>query len=129
MEYTNAIGRRKTAVARVYLRSGSGDFTINKRHVDEYLNHDVLRIKVRSPFAVLGLNPESFDIMINVDGGGVNGQAEAIRLGIARALQTQDVERRPPLKKAGFLSVDARQVERKKYGRRKARKRFQFSKR
>jgi len=129
MQRINAIGRRKTATARVYLSDGSGKFFINKREFAEYLSSDVLALKVNRPFAVLGLNMENFDITVNVDGGGPNGQAEAIRLGLSRALTEYNAENRPPLKKEGLLRVDDRQVERKKYGRKKARKRFQFSKR
>jgi small subunit ribosomal protein S9 len=128
-EYTNSVGRRKTSVARVYLKTGSGKMTINHRTSDNYLNNELLKMKVARPFAVLGINIEEFDVLVNVKGGGVNGQAEAIRLGIARALQLMNPEWRPALKKEGLLRVDSRQVERKKYGRRKARKRFQFSKR
>lgn len=129
MQRINTIGRRKTATARVYLSDGAGKFIINKRQSSEYLSSDVLKLKVNRPFAVLGLNIENFDILVNVDGGGVNGQAEAIRLGLTRALTEYNPENRPPLKKEGLLRVDDRQVERKKYGRKKARKRFQFSKR
>lgn len=129
MQRINAIGRRKTATARVYLSDGSGKFFINKREFAEYLSSAVLALKVNRPFAVLGLNMENFDITVNVDGGGPNGQAEAIRLGLSRALTEYNAENRPPLKKEGLLRVDDRQVERKKYGRKKARKRFQFSKR
>jgi small subunit ribosomal protein S9 len=129
MSYIHAIGRRKTSVARVYLTSGTGKILINKRVSDEYLNHDVLRMKVRKPFEVLGLPLDGFDVKINVYGGGVNGQADAIRLGIARAFEKMSSEYRPALKKAGLLTVDDRQVERKKYGKRKARRSTQFSKR
>lgn len=133
MDYIQAIGRRKTAVARVYLKpadvTGEGKTLINRREAGEYLNNDLLRLKVDRPFKLLDLAQPNFDVTITVDGGGVNGQAEAIRLGISRALQLLNVEWRAPLKKEGLLSVDSRQVERKKYGRKKARKRFQFSKR
>jgi len=129
MEKINAIGRRKTSVARVYLSEGAGNFVINKRAFDEYLNNQVLRLKVKRAFSALDVDPERFDVLVNVDGGGVNGQAEAIRLGIARALTEYNPEYRPALKKEGLLTVDSRQVERKKSGRKKARKRFQFSKR
>lgn len=125
----NAIGRRKAAVARVYIRDGAGKFLINKREFESYLNNSVLKMKVNRPFEVLGLAKGGLDIAINVRGGGINGQAEAIRLGISRALLLYNPEFRPLLKKEGLLTVDARVVERKKYGRRKARKRFQFSKR
>ncbi len=129
MSSIHAIGRRKTSVARVYLASGTGKILINKRLSDEYLNHDVLRMKVRKPFEVLGLPLDGFDVKVNVSGGGVNGQADAIRLGIARAFEKMSSEYRPALKKAGLLTVDDRQVERKKYGKRKARRSTQFSKR
>ena len=130
MAVINSVGRRKTAVARVYLQAGgSGQMLINARPSQEFLNHDVLRIKVRQPFDVLELDPAGFDIRVNVAGGGVNGQAEAIRLGVARALEQYNPEYRAALKKAGLVTVDARQVERKKYGKRKARRSTQFSKR
>lgn len=129
MEKTNTIGRRKRAVARVYLKEGAGTFVINNREANSYLNNDVLRMKVQQPFQLLGVNSSQFDIQINVDGGGINGQAEAIRLGIARALERYNPEYRASLKKAAMLSVDSRKVERKKYGKPKARKSFQFSKR
>jgi small subunit ribosomal protein S9 len=129
MNYINAIGRRKTAVARVYLRIGGGGFDINKRGYVQYLNNEVLKMKVERPFELLGVSREGFEIKINVRGGGPNGQAEAIRLGLSRALERYNPEYRPALKKEGLLTVDSRQVERKKYGRKKARRRFQFSKR
>ncbi|MFN8922451.1 MAG: 30S ribosomal protein S9 [Sphingobacteriia bacterium] len=129
MEKLNTIGRRKRSVARVYLADGSGAFVINYREADTFLNNDVLRMKVRQPFQLLQLEQAQFDIRVNVAGGGINGQAEAIRLGIARALEQYNPEHRGSLKKAGMLSVDSRQVERKKYGKPKARKSFQFSKR
>jgi len=125
----HAVGRRKRAVARVYLRPGSGIFKINRREGETYLNNSFLRMKARKPFEVLGVSRDSFDIFVNVVGGGVNGQTDAITLAVARALQFYNPEYRPALKKEGMLTVDARKVERKKYGRRKARKRFQFSKR
>ena len=123
------IGRRKAAVARCFVNRGSGVFRINDRELADYMPTEVLRIKVNQPFAVLGLSAAEFDIRINVYGGGVNGQAESIRLGIARALINMNEEYRPALKKAGFLTRDPRIVERKKYGHKKARKNFQFSKR
>jgi len=130
MDPINTIGRRKTSVARVYLTpAGRGKFIINKRNRDEYLKSQVLLLKVRRPFDILGLSPDHFDIKVNVDGGGPSGQADAIRLGIARALERVNADYRPPLKKEGLLTVDSRQVERKKYGKRKARKSTQFSKR
>jgi small subunit ribosomal protein S9 len=130
MDPINTVGRRKTSVARVYLTpNGRGRFVINKRSREDYLKSQVLLLKVRRPFDVLGLNPDLFDIKVNVVGGGISGQADAIRLGICRALEQVDPNFRPPLKKEGLLTVDSRQVERKKYGKRKARRSTQFSKR
>lgn len=128
----HTVGRRKTAVARVFLRDKSGKegkFTINGRDAVEYLNNPILWLKVKKPFQVLNLSPSDFDIKVNVYGGGINGQAEAIRLGIARALEKVNPDYHGILKKEKLLSVDARQVERKKYGLKKARKKEQFSKR
>jgi small subunit ribosomal protein S9 len=121
-------GRRKTAVARVYLRPGSGQITVNRRTFDEYFANQVLKMVIRQPL-LLTETADRFDILINVVGGGPNGQAGAIRHGIARALLEYNAELRPRLKAAGFLTRDPRTVERKKYGQPKARKRFQFSKR
>lgn len=129
MAVINAIGRRKTSVARVYLKPGNGSLLINERPSDQFLEHPVLRMKVRKPFEVVGMQPEVFEINVNVQGGGINGQTEAIRLGIARALEKFNPEFRAALKKEGLLTVDSRQVERKKYGKRKARRSTQFSKR
>lgn len=129
MATLNTVGRRKRSVARVYLQPGSGKFTINKREKDDFLNNDLLVLKVDRPFVVSELSAEQFDIHCNVRGGGINGQAEAIQLAVARALEKHDPELRPALKRDGLLSVDARKVERKKYGHPKARKSFQFSKR
>lgn len=130
MSVINTIGRRKLSVARVYLKPGKGSIRINKREMEDYLQHAVLQMKVRRPFELLGLQMSEFDIIVNVKGGGPNGQAEAIRLGLARALeQLNKEENRPILKKDGLLTVDSRRVERKKYGLRKARRRRQFSKR
>jgi small subunit ribosomal protein S9 len=129
MEQINALGRRKSAVARVYLSAGKGNLTINGRTLDEYFKEDSLRYIVNQPFTVTGTEGQ-FDVKINLDGGGTKGQAEAVRLGISRALCEVDKEAyRPALKAAGFLTRDAREVERKKPGRPGARKRFQFSKR
>ncbi|MEA2041047.1 MAG: 30S ribosomal protein S9 [Bacteroidota bacterium] len=127
-KYTKAIGRRKTANARVYLSPGSGKITINKKDVDEFFTVPELRIKVRQPLNELELS-ESYDVMANVSGGGIKGQAESVRLGIARALVKIDPENKPALKKEGYLVRDPRKVERKKPGQPKARKKFQFSKR
>jgi small subunit ribosomal protein S9 len=121
-------GRRKTAVARVYLRPGKGDIVVNRRTFDEYFPNRVLKMIIRQPLMLTETN-DKFDILVNVDGGGPTGQAGAIRHGISRALLEYNVELRPRLKAAGFLTRDARKVERKKYGQPKARKRFQFSKR
>lgn len=127
-EVINTIGRRKTSVARIYMTTGSGNIVVNNKDFKEYFPTDVLQIIVKQPFALIG-SEESFDLKVNVKGGGVAGQAEAVRLAISRALCEVDTENRPPLKKEGFLTRDPRMVERKKYGRRKARKKFQFSKR
>ena len=121
-------GRRKTAVARVYLRPGSGQISVNRRTFDEYFANQVLKMVIRQPL-LLTETADRFDILVNVVGGGPNGQAGAIRHGIARALLEYNAELRPRLKAAGFLTRDPRTVERKKYGQPKARKRFQFSKR
>jgi len=123
-----AVGRRKTAVARVYLRAGDGKFVINKRSLDEYVPLDWLRNTIKAPFEATG-TAGKFDVVVNAKGGGTAGQAEAMRMGIARALLKHDEELRKPLRDGGFLTRDPRMVERKKYGRPKARKRFQFSKR
>lgn len=129
MEVINALGRRKSAVARVYLSTGKGDITINGRNLDEYFKEDTLKFIVNQPMQVTG-TAANFDIKVNVDGGGIKGQAEAIRLGISRALCKVDAEAyRPVLKSNGFLTRDAREVERKKPGQPGARRRFQFSKR
>jgi small subunit ribosomal protein S9 len=121
-------GRRKTAVARVYLRPGSGNITVNRRDFDEFFPNQVLKMVIRQPL-LLTETADKFDILVNVQGGGSTGQAGAIRHGIARALLEYNAELRPRLKAAGFLTRDPRKVERKKYGQPKARKRFQFSKR
>lgn len=123
-----AVGRRKTAVARVYLRAGDGKFVVNKRPFEEYFPVDWRQNAIRAPFDTTG-TAGKFDVVVNAKGGGSAGQAEAVRMGIARALVNFDEELRKPLRAAGFLTRDPRMVERKKYGRPKARKRFQFSKR
>jgi small subunit ribosomal protein S9 len=128
MSVTHAIGRRKTSVARVYLKAGTGKITVNKRALEEYFPSEVLRIKVAQALTLLK-EVASYDITVNVQGGGSTGQAEATRLAIARALCEINAENRAVLKPEGFLTRDSRMVERKKYGRRKARRRFQFSKR
>ncbi len=129
MKVVNALGRRKSAVARVYVVPGEGKITINGRDVNEYFKEDSLRYIVNQPFEVTGTAAQ-FDVKANLDGGGVKGQAEALRLGIARALCEIDKDAyRTALKSAGFLTRDAREVERKKPGQPGARRRFQFSKR
>lgn len=128
MEVINTVGRRKTSIARVYVQSGKGEIVINGRDLTNYFPSEVLQIIVKQPLVKVE-EDGNFDIKVNVDGGGLKGQAEAIRLGISRALVATNEEHRPPLKSEGFLTRDPRMVERKKYGRRKARRRFQFSKR
>ncbi|TCO08320.1 30S ribosomal protein S9 [Natronoflexus pectinivorans] len=128
MEVINAIGRRKRAIARIYLSEGKGQITINKRELDNYFPAATLQYVVKQPLELLGVAGE-FDIKVNLDGGGVKGQAEALRLAISRALVKINAENKPALKAKGFLTRDPRVVERKKPGRPKARKRFQFSKR
>ena len=129
MEVINALGRRKSAVARVYVKTGEGKIEINGRSLNEYFKEDTLRYIVNQPFEVTGTAAQ-FDVKVNLDGGGIKGQAEALRLGISRALCEIDKEAyRPALKAAGFLTRDAREVERKKPGQPGARRRFQFSKR
>ncbi len=125
----NAVGRRKTSVARVYLRpNGSGKIIVNKRDLETYFPLKWRRNVIHAPFEVTGTQGQ-FDVVVNVKGGGLTGQAEAIRLGIARGLVAFNEELRKPLRDAGFLTRDPRMVERKKYGQPKARKHFQFSKR
>jgi len=128
MEVVHKIGRRKTAVARAYLSKGKGNITINKRELSNYFPTGTLQYKVMQPL-VLTDNVNSFDINVNVFGGGVTGQAEAIRLAITRALVSIDEENRTVLKPHGLLTRDPRMVERKKFGQKKARKKYQFSKR
>ncbi|MFY7786579.1 MAG: 30S ribosomal protein S9 [Thermoflexibacteraceae bacterium] len=125
--YYHTIGRRKTSVARVYLKPGTGKITVNDKELAVYFPSEISRIKVNQPFATI--KDTAYDVKVNVRGGGISGQAEAIRLGIARALCELNPENRKLLKPEGFLTRDPRMVERKKYGRRKARRRFQFSKR
>lgn len=128
MDVINTIGRRKTSVARLYMQPGKGDIVVNGKTVQDYFNSDVLEIIVKQPLVKVE-QAENFDLKINVDGGGPTGQAEAIRLAISRALCEVDAEHRPALKAEGFMTRDPRMVERKKPGRRKARRSFQFSKR
>jgi small subunit ribosomal protein S9 len=124
----NATGRRKTSVARVFLQTGKGAISINGRSLEEYFGRETARMIVLQPFDVTQTG-SGFDIEVNVTGGGTSGQAGAIRHGITRALMQVNAEFRSPLKKAGFVTRDPRAVERKKYGRHKARKRPQYSKR
>jgi len=128
MEVIHKIGRRKSAVARVYLASGKGDITINKRELNNYFTTGTLQYKVHQPL-VITENDTNFDIKVNVFGGGITGQAEAIRLALSRAMCELDPENRILLKPEGLLTRDPRMVERKKFGQKKARKKFQFSKR
>lgn len=128
MEQINAIGRRKAAIARVYVKEGSGKITINKRDLAQYFPSSILQFVVKQPLSKLEVL-DKYDIMINLCGGGFKGQSEAARLGIARALIKINPEDKPALRAAGFVTRDPRVVERKKPGRPKARKRFQFSKR
>ncbi len=128
MEVTNAIGRRKAAVARIYLGEGKGQITVNKRDLKDYFPSPILQYIVTQPLATLGV-AENYDIKVNIYGGGIKGQAEAIRLAISRALVKINEEDKPALKAQGFMTRDARVVERKKPGQPKARKKFQFSKR
>ena len=128
METVHKIGRRKTAVARVYVSEGKGNITINKRELQQYFTTPTLQYKVKQPL-MLTENLKSYDIKVNVHGGGVTGQAEAVRLAISRALCEINEENRAILKPEGYLTRDPRMVERKKFGQKKARKKFQFSKR
>jgi small subunit ribosomal protein S9 len=128
MEVINALGRRKSAVARVYISDGKGKITINNRDLNDYFTTGILQYVVMQPLNLLGVAGQ-YDIKVNLDGGGITGQAEALRLGISRALIEINPESRPALKHAGFLTRDPREVERKKPGQPGARKRFQFSKR
>jgi small subunit ribosomal protein S9 len=128
MDILNAVGRRKTAIARVYLKEGSGIITVNGRDFKEYFPMAILQATVEQPFQITNTLGK-YDVTVNMDGGGVKGQAEALRLGISRILCEIDPEMRPPLKAKGLMRRDPRMVERKKFGQKKARKRFQFSKR
>ena len=128
MEVVNTVGRRTAAVARVFVKPGKGQITINHKALADYFSLDILQFQVKQP--LLATNTlENYDITINLVGGGIKGQAEAARLGIARALCEIDAEMRPTLKKAGFMTRDSRVVERKKPGQPGARRKFQFSKR
>jgi small subunit ribosomal protein S9 len=128
MATIHKIGRRKTAVARIYLSEGTGKITVNKKELEVYFPTATLQYKVRQPLSMTN-NAEGFDVKVNVYGGGITGQAEAVRMAIARAMCEVDAENRSILKPEGLLTRDPRMVERKKFGQKKARKRFQFSKR
>ncbi|MDR2121566.1 MAG: 30S ribosomal protein S9 [Flavobacteriaceae bacterium] len=128
MAVTHKIGRRKTSVARIYLSEGTGEVTINGRDYKEYFPTEVLQYKITQPFQLTQTQGQ-YNLKVNVYGGGITGQAEAIRLAISRALVAIAEENKPVLKSEGLLTRDPRMVERKKYGQKKARKRFQFSKR
>lgn len=128
METINALGRRKAAVARVFVSEGTGIITINKRDLAVYFPSPLLQYVVKQPLNKLGV-AEKYDIKVNLDGGGFNGQAGALRLAIARALVKINADDKPALKSEGFMTRDPREVERKKPGQPKARKKFQFSKR
>ena len=128
METIHTIGRRKASVARVYMSKGKGNITVNGKDFKEYFPVDTMQFKLEQPFKISDLSGK-FDVKVNVDGGGTTGQAEAIRLAISRALCELDVENRPALKAEGLLTRDARVVERKKPGQKKARKKFQWVKR
>ncbi|MBN2174682.1 MAG: 30S ribosomal protein S9 [Bacteroidales bacterium] len=128
MDVINTNGRRKTAIARIYMSDGKGKITINKRELNDYFPLATLQYIVNQPLEITE-NVGKFDIHANLDGGGIKGQAEALRLAISKALVELNPENRPPLKAKGLLRRDPRMVERKKYGQKKARKKFQFSKR
>lgn len=128
MEVINSVGRRKTAIARVYLQPGTGKITVNNKEFEEYFPLESTRTIIMEPFKITSTDGK-YDAKIRLNGGGKSGQADALRLGIARALNEIDEEFRAPLKEKGLLRRDARMVERKKPGRKKARKKFQFSKR
>ena len=128
MEVIHKIGRRKKSVARVYMSEGKGSITVNKKSFSDFFDTAILQYKIQQPFN-LTETKDKFDLMVTVKGGGVNGQAEAIRLAISRALVEFNDEFKPALKSEGLMTRDPRMVERKKFGQKKARKKFQFSKR
>jgi small subunit ribosomal protein S9 len=128
MEIINTIGRRKTSIARVYTQPGKGEIKVNDKNLNEYFKSEILQTTVKQAFAISKTEGQ-YDVSVNVEGGGSKGQAEAIRLGIARALVNINAEFKPALRKEGLMTRDSRMVERKKAGRAKARKKFQFSKR
>ncbi len=128
MEVTSTTGRRKTAIARVYLKEGKGNIVVNKKDYKEYFPIATLQYVVNQPFEITETTGK-YDVQVNLDGGGIKGQAEALRLAISKALVEINPDFRPPLKAKGLMRRDPRMVERKKYGQKKARKKFQFSKR
>ena len=128
MEVVHKIGRRKTAVARVYVSEGKGNITVNKKSLEDYFTTATLQYKVKQPFTLTETDG-NYDVKVNVYGGGITGQAEAVRLALSRAMCEIDAENRTVLKPEGLLTRDPRMVERKKFGQKKARKKFQFSKR
>ena len=128
MDIIHKIGRRKTAVARVYISEGKGNITVNKRTLEDYFSTATLQYKVKQPFALTN-TVDNYDVTVNVYGGGITGQAEAVRLALSRALCEIEAENREFLKPEGLLTRDPRMVERKKFAQKKARKKFQFSKR
>ncbi len=128
MEVINTSGRRKTSVARIYMTSGQGNITINGKDIKAYFPNEVLQTIVNQPFQTLDLIGK-YDVTANLKGGGVSGQAEALRLAISKALVVENAESKSALRKEGFITRDPRMVERKKFGKRKARRSFQFSKR
>jgi small subunit ribosomal protein S9 len=128
MQIVNKIGRRKTSIARVYVKPGKGEIKVNDRDLKEYFLSEIHQTTVKQPLTLVKLDGQ-YDVTVNVEGGGIKGQAEAVRLGIARALVEFNEEVKSGLRKEGLLTRDSRMVERKKPGRRKARRRFQFSKR
>jgi small subunit ribosomal protein S9 len=128
MEIIKTIGRRKTSIARVYVQPGKGQITVNDRDLNNYFNSEILVTTVKQALTI-SKQEGNYDVSVNVEGGGVKGQAEAIRMGIARAMVKVNAEFKSPLRKEGLVTRDSRMVERKKPGRRKARRKFQFSKR
>ncbi len=128
MDIINTIGRRKSSVARIYMKPGKGNITVNDKDMKEFFPTSLLQFKLHQPFNITGTE-KKFDVKVNVNGGGTTGQVEAIRLGISRALVEVDESHKPALKAEGLITRDPRMVERKKSGQKKARKKFQFSKR
>ena len=128
MDVISTTGRRKTAIARIYLKEGKGNIVVNKKYYKEYFPIATLQYVIKQPFEITE-TAGKYDVQVNLDGGGIKGQAEALRLAISKALVEIDPENRPPLKAKGLMRRDPRMVERKKYGQKKARKKFQFSKR